>query len=162
MPATINVDGPAVVQVDTGTSHALETLGYTRDGVEVRFEGHFVDVPGDENGGEAGPPIDVQYMGERAIIRLELTKYDAIVAGKIAARVWGETSGVPADAGTLFFGSGKAFRVLINTTERPYNFPRCIPREPIEVNKGTRFSRLIIVFEAHKDATGVLYNDTIT
>lgn len=161
MAVTVNVDGLAAVRVDTGDTNALEDLGYTRDGAEIRFEGHFVDVPGDEKGGENGPPIDVQYMGERAVIRLELTKYDPAVAEKVMARLYGETPGTPGAAGTLMFSGDKCFRVLINTPARPLNFLRCFAREAIEVNKGTRFSRFIVVFEAHAADSGVLYDSTI-
>ena len=45
-------------------SHALETLGYTQNGVQIEEELYTGDVKGDENGGEEGPPIDVQYFGE--------------------------------------------------------------------------------------------------
>lgn len=160
MAVTVNVDGPALVRVDTGDLNALEDLGYTRDGAEIRFEAYFLDVAGDENGGESGPPIDVQYMGERAVIRLELTKFDGTVADKVTPRLYGGTAGTPGAAGTLMFGGGKCYRVLINTSNRPMNFPRCFIRDAIEVNKGTRFSRLLLAFEAYPDDTGVLYDNT--
>ncbi len=33
----------------------------------------------DENGGDAGPPIEIQQLGEKATVRLELNKFDAAV-----------------------------------------------------------------------------------
>jgi hypothetical protein len=161
----IQVAGAAIVKVGTGSSDALETLGYTANGVDTRTQAYMGDVPGDENGGEAGPPIDVQYFGETAHIRCELTKYDSAIADKVGARVKGGTAGtyLPSAVGTLMFGASKHTRVLIHTANGPQNFPRCICREPIEVNKGTRYSRLILEFTAYKDPTsGLLYNSTAT
>lgn len=158
MTAAVIVDGAAVIKVGTGEEEALETLGYTRNGADVREEAFFLDVPGDENGGEHGPPIDVQIFGEIARIRLEMTKWDTTVAGEVRSRVKDGTAGVPQTAGTLMFGDNKAIRLLIHSTNRPQNFPRAFPRGAIEINKGTRYSMLVCEFEAHKDANGILYN----
>jgi len=160
MATQVNVSGAALVKVDTGASHSLETLGYTRDGVEVRFEARYLDVPSDDMGGEAGPPTEVQYLGEIAVIRLELTKYDPAVANKIQ-RLYDQTPGQPGTPGTLLFSAAETYRLVIDCADTPLNFPRCFLRDAIEINKGTRFSRLLMVFEAHKDASGVLWNNTV-
>ena len=158
MTLTVHVAGPVLTRV--GFPTALQDLGYTRGGVDVRLEGHFLDVPGDENGGEEGPPIDVQILGETARVRAELTKYDKSVSDNVAARVSGGTAGTPATPGTLMFAGAKYMRVCLVGTSEPMNFPRCICREPIELNKGTKYSTLVFEFTAYKDATGVLYNTT--
>jgi hypothetical protein len=98
-------------------------LGYTRDGAHVSTEAFWENVPGDENGGQQGPPIDIQYMGETARIRLELTKWDTTLADALAARLSGTTPGVVKTSGTLVFAGGYYFRVLIRTTNTPINFP---------------------------------------
>jgi len=136
----------------------LEDLGYTGQGADVQNQGFFLDVPGDENGGDAGPPIDIQYMGEIARIRLELTKWDSAIAAKIQTRLLAGTAGTPGTAGTLMFSGSKTVRVLLSTTSGPMNFPRCFLRNPWEINKGTKYSRLVLEFEAHKDGSGILYN----
>ncbi|MEN6507094.1 MAG: hypothetical protein ABFD92_21365 [Planctomycetaceae bacterium] len=141
---------------------ALQVLGYTRQGAQISADGFFENVPGDENGGDAGPPVDVQYLGEIARVRLELTKWVAAVADQVVTRVSGATTGRPSPAGTLMFADSKQFRVVVNSPTTPLNFPRCIVRAPYEINKGTVYSRLVLEFEAHKDSSGVLFNSTVT
>ena len=63
MPPQIQVAGLAPIKVDG------ELLGYTRNGADTTKEAYWLDVPGDENGGDDGPPIDVQYLGEIARVR---------------------------------------------------------------------------------------------
>ena len=162
MAESVQVAGPCLVKVGTGSAGSLETLGYTRQGADVRDQAFFVDVPGDQNGGDQGPPIDIQYMGEIARIRLELTKWDDAIAAKIRTRLLAGTEGSPGTAGTLMFGDSKTVRVLLSTTMGPMNFPRAFLRDPWEVNKGTKYSTLVVEFEAHKDSTGVLYNAVTT
>ena len=160
MTAAIQVAGAATIKVDTGSVNALEILGWTADGAHIDFEGFFLDVPTDENGGESGPPADIQYLGETARIRLELTKWDTTVEDKITSRVRGTSAGVVATPGTLLIGGGLTTRLLILTTARPINFPVCVFREPIEINKGTKYSRLVISATAYKNGSGVLHNAT--
>jgi len=162
MAEAVQVAGVAEVKTGTGTAGALEVFGKTRAGADVRSQGYWIDVPGDDHGGDQGPPIDVQYLGETARIRLEMTKWDETVAAKVRSRLASGAEGTPGTAGTLMFGDDKTIRVLLNTTSGPMNFPRCFLRNEWEINKGTKYSTLILEFEAHKDATGVLYNSTTT
>jgi hypothetical protein len=162
MAQQVHIAGAALIKVGTGSAGALEELGYTRNGANIRPEGYFLNVPGDQNGGDDGPPIEVIYMGETARVRIELTKFDSAIADKIACRVRGGTAGTPAAAGTAMFAGDYTVRVLVSTTNAPINFLRCIPREPVEINKGTKFSTLVFEFEAHKNAAGVLYNAVTT
>ena len=160
MAMTVNVAGPAIIQVDTGVANALEDLGYTANGAEVEVRGFYGDVPGDENGGDSGPPIDVQYFGDIAVVRLEFTRYDPTVLDKVVCRLYGGTAGTPGTPGTLMFAGSKTYRLLIKTTSLPMNFPRAIYRGSRVVNKGTKFSREISEFECHKNGSGVLWNTT--
>lgn len=161
MANQVNVDGAALVKVGTGDADALEILGYTRNGAEVTHEAFFIDVPGDENGGDEGPPVEVEELGEISRVRCELTKFDEAVANKVRCRLKGGTAGTKATPGTLVFADSKSFRLAIVTTNRPLDFPRAIPRAAIEINKGTKFSTLIVEFECHKNASDVLYDGTI-
>ncbi len=168
MAVAVQVAGLATIAVGAeGAAFAdLSILGYTRDGAEIVTEGHYVDIPGDENGGDEGPPIDVQYLGETAKARLELTKWNSTVADTIASRLHGATAGTPGTAGSLMFAGSYVKRVLIYKAGTPnvamFNFPRAFCRAPIEINKGTKFSTLILELEAYKDANGVLYNTSVT
>ena len=162
MAHAVHVAGKALVKVGTGAAGVLEELGYTRNGVDIRCEGFFLNVPGDENGGEHGPPIDVQIFGEIAHVRLELTKWTVVVADEIASRTKDGTAGTPPTPGTLMFAGSKAIRLLVATATTPMNFLRAFPRGAIEINKGTRYSALVCEFECHKNAAGLLYNAVTT
>lgn len=165
MPIAVEVAGLVTVRVDTGASNALEDLGYTRNGADVRSQGFFLGIPGDENGGDEGPPVDIQYFGEIATVRMELTKFDRAIVDKVKSRIYGNTVATafsPSAAGSLMFGGSLTFRVLLACTTQPRNFPRCVLKEPIEINKGTKYSTLLLEFEAHKNAAGVLWNEAIS
>jgi hypothetical protein len=69
MTATPQNHGKATIRVNTGSAGVLETVGYTRNGADLTTEGFWIDVPGDENGGDSGPPIEIQYVGEMARVR---------------------------------------------------------------------------------------------
>lgn len=157
MAITVQVDGLAVIKVDTGTSNALESLGYTLDGSQITEQTFTHPVHSDEHGGDAGPPVDMQYMGEVHLIRLLLTKWDATVGNKIMP-IYGGTAGTPGTPGTLMFEN--AYRLLIHTTNRPRNYPRVLFYEPRELNKGTKHSQWLVVATAYKDDNGVIYNST--
>ncbi len=164
MAETVQVAGACQVRIATPSSAggALQTLGFNRNQGDVRKEAFFLDVPGDQNGGDDGPPIEIIYLGETATIRLELTKYDLVVANIVRGRVDSAIAGRPATPGTLMFSGPNTMRLLLNAPNDPRNFPRCFPRMPIEIGRGTKYSTLICEFEAHKDASGVLYNAVTT
>lgn len=160
MTATVHNHGKATIKVDTGSSNALETLGYTRNGADVSEEGFFIDVPGDENGGDSGDPIDIQYIGEMARVRLELTKFDQTVLGKVMRRMNDalKTAGTIGTVGRFMFLNGLHFRLVIDSPTDPKNFYRAIPRAPTNRNMGTRFTMKVIEFDCYKNENGVLYN----
>lgn len=161
MAQQIQVFGAAVVQVGTGASGTLETLcsGGTRNGVQLTFDGYYGDVFADSHGGDEGPPIDVQYFGETVRIELMLTKWEGLVADKMAVRTRGGTLGVPATPGVLMFQDSLSYRMLITSVSgTALNFPQCVFREPIQINKGTKHSTMIISGTAYKNAAGVLMN----
>lgn len=166
MAIAVQVGGKITVKVNYG--EGLKDLGYTRNGVQYTEEGFYADVPGDENGGDEGPPVEVQFFGEVHRIRCELTKYDQAVAAKVAAKVAGGNGGTPGAPGTLFFAGEKTMRVVCTGTppagaSHTRNYSYCIPRMPIELNAGTKFSTLVVEFEAHKPpGQTVLYNTTAT
>ncbi len=163
MAIQYHVAGPALIKLDTGTSNALESLGYTRDSAEIRLEARYEELKSDDMGGEQGPPGDLNYLGESATVRLELTKWDTVVADKVVARLYGGTAGMPGAPGTEMIEGAKTFRLLIHSTNNPMNFPRAILYGAVEINKGTRHSRLVLEFLALKDpTTGVLYNNVVT
>lgn len=164
MAETINVAGATTVKVDTGSAHALDTLstGGLRNGSEVTLNGYYLDVPTDANGGDNGPPTDIQFFGESADIRLELTKWDTVIEDKIQCLLWGGTAGTPGAVGSLMFQGTLSFRLLLQTTSRPFNFPRVVWRQPRTIGKGTKYSTLVLTGTAYKDGSGILYNAVTT
>lgn len=165
MTLGVQVAGKALIKVGTGSAGALEDLGYTRNGADVTKEAYWGEIHGDEHGGDEGPPIDIQFFGEIARIRLELTKYDPATLAKVESRIASGTAGTIAagDIGALMIGGSKAMRLLIAAASGPVNFPIAIPRGAIELNKGTKFTTAVLEFEAHRHpTTGLLYDSTIT
>lgn len=161
-------DGPALVKIDAYQGTGLESLGYTEEGVDVSHRKFFLDVHGDQNGGSDGPPIDIQFLGEIAVVSLRLTTYDSAIADKILRSVaYSSTTGRHASPGTLMLtdlgGTGSAnpayFRLLISPTNDPFNFPIAMIRDPHEQNKSTKHKKFIATFTCYKNpSTQVLWN----
>lgn len=162
MAITVQNAGLTLVKIATTAAQTLVDLGYTRNGVDVTTQPYFIDVPGDANGGDQGPPIDIQYLGEIAHIRLELTSWDSAVLDTIKARIPGGTAGTPGTVGTFAFQGNVHYRVVLSNPNLPRNFPRVMFREPIQKNFGTRFAMVVLEGIAYKNGSGVLYNTTIT
>lgn len=160
MAEAIVVAGACLVRTGTGDASALENLGYSINGVQY-FEDVFQsDVPGDQNGGDEGPPIDIQHFGQIDRVRMELSKWDAAVYAKIAPRTKGGTAGQSTvSVGSLLFANSYSYRLLLTAPNFTRNYLRAIPRPPIQLNTGTKFSRLIIEWECH-DLSGVRWNTT--
>jgi hypothetical protein len=163
MTATVQKDGACEIKIAVPFGGTLEVLGYTRNGADASQDTHMTDVPGDENGGDEGPPIDIQHFGDVWHITLELTKFDRAVLKKIQRRIPSATTdGTPAAPGTLTFASGDVFRVLLNSPTEPMNFLRCVPRSAIEFNKGTKWMTARVSFDCYKNASGIIHNAVTT
>ena len=157
MVATAQTHGVCSVYINYGSG--LSLLGYSRDGVTPTFEAYRLDVPSDRRGGEAGPPVDIQLMGEIARIRIQFTEWDRAVADEVFPRTILGTLGVPITPGTLLLNASNAYRLVLNSSVDPFNFPMAVPLGVIELNKGTRFAELVTEWEAHySDAAGYLWN----
>lgn len=148
--------GAGLVKVNTGSG--IASLGYSANGVDITEHTHWNDIHGDQNGGDEGSPIDIQFLGQQHTIRVDLTSYDEAVLDTL--RALGGTAGTPITPGTLMFTESKAIRLIILTTSYPRNYPRAVVREAIDVNKGVKNSLPKLVFEAYKDGSGVLWNTT--
>lgn len=159
MAAAVVVAGATLIRTGTGAANALEDLGYSINGVRI-FEDVFTgDVPGDQNGGDAGPPIDVQYFGQVDRVEIEMSKFDAAVIAKIAPRLLGGSAGTIGTAGTLIAAGSKYYRLLLTATNFTRNYLCAVPRAAIETNWGTKFTMLRLVFDCYAFG-GTLYNTT--
>jgi len=152
-----NLAGLSTVKIEV-SGGSLQSLGYARNEPEVIFNPFFHDVPSDENGGDQGPPVEVQFLGAIAMVRMRLTRYDPAVCAIVERFATSLTAGQPGTAGLLMFSNAVTLRILIDNANDPRNFPRCIPRSPIEMNKGSKFTELSLEFYAYKNASGVLWN----
>jgi hypothetical protein len=160
MAITILVDKAALIRVGTGSSGARETLGYNKNDTQVDLNPIWIDVHGDQHGGEEGPPIDAQMLPPFPRIRLELTRVDNAIADKLRALVVGGTAGTytDADIGSLQVTDSKAISVFIKSTNRPLSFPLCRV-DVASYGKGTKHSSLIFEFEAFRNlTTGVIFS----
>jgi hypothetical protein len=160
MAITVHVAGLASIKVNLSADYrVLSTLGYTQDGATIVFRPYYQDVPGDENGGDAGPPIDRVYMGEVAQVQLELTKWDDTLAALLIKRFRDPTAllttGQPAGAGTLTFST--AHSLVVSSPNGIHNFPRAVLDGELQINKGTKYSRWLLGFTCYKNTSGVLW-----
>ena len=79
------VSGPAEILINTGAAGALASLGWTAEGVDITAEALRLDVPGDQNGGSDGVPIEIQDFGATFRVRMELTKWEKTVGDRLKA-----------------------------------------------------------------------------
>lgn len=162
----VQVFGPALVSVAQTVAGTYYPLGYTRNGVDQTEEAFWLDVPGDQYGGDDGPPIDIQHLGSITRVRCELTKWNVdnidMVRGRVnAPLVMGEGFISCPYIGSLMIGGGfyyalRIFPGCIPPTGSPYyayDFPIAIPRPPIEVNHATKFATVVVEFECHRHPT---------
>ncbi len=163
MATAIIYDGAAQVFLAGGATN-LSEIGYTKNGVTISQDNYYNPVPCDLFGGQPGPEIDNQALGITANIRLDLTKFDWAVVELIQKLTNDGTLGsfLLASEGQLMVQEGKAWRVLIKTPVRPYNFPICIVTA-FEQNKAVLYKNPFITFKAMRDpSTGLLWNTTTT
>lgn len=158
MALAVVVPGPVLVRTGTGTSSALEDLGYSINGVEVDEEPVVIPVPGDQNGGDQGIPIDEQKLGEVHIIRMELTNMDAAVVAKVGAKELDGTTGEIGDIGSLYAGGSLYYRVLLLGDTVTRNYLACRPLR-MSAPYGSKYLRQTIEWIA-RPVSGVLYNST--
>lgn len=93
MAEAFQIPGPCGVYVDTGSSNALEFLGYTADGVDGSSEELVHETPVDSLGGQGGIPGEIQFLGFIDTLSFDLTKYDSAVFEKMIAFLYGATAG---------------------------------------------------------------------
>jgi hypothetical protein len=172
MVDTINVTGKVTLKLQfvNGGSNELLTLGEAQDMHDIEERSFWHNVPGDRHGGPQGPPIEVQYLGSIAVVRVELSRWDTVVMDELRKRkVYGTTLGtiVATDVGNAMLAT-RAFRLLLSTLTRPLNFPCVILRDAIPYGMGSKFTSVGLQFECHRmpatiaswAAEGVLYDAT--
>jgi hypothetical protein len=145
MATPVQVFGAAQIQVSffasNGSSFAdPQVLGYSENGVEVSEEPAIMPVYSDETGGQQGVPFDHQYMGERHLLRLALTRWDDAVYAKMK-QPWPvpPNAGFLPTPGKLLYQDKGFFRLAYGNNNVGIVYPKCVMvAEPRSTNKGTR------------------------
>lgn len=161
---SIFVAGYCEVYADTGADRALDNVGVTINGVQFVEQRFHSPVPGDENGGEEGPPVDKQFMGAVDLIQCDLSKVNETAIEVIRERAMASTSsGSIGTPGSLLIAGGFYTRILVVSSGFVRNYPICLLGEPIAFSTGTKYSRTRVAGEAHRNiSTGLLWNQTQT
>jgi len=159
------VAGRALISVSCpDTPSVLDILGYSEDGVKIAFTDYHKDIHGDQNGGQAGPAVDVLCCGRQAVITIDLIDYTkAVLVRVLKAKNSAGTTGVPESAGLLLLAGSKYVRVCINAANDPFNFPYCELLDGTEFNVGTNETVYRLTFRAHVPSiNGALWNTTVS
>jgi hypothetical protein len=140
------VNGSAVVSVGTGAAGALETLGYTDQGVDIDIQELTEDILTDVSGRS---PQDVQLMGMTARIIVNLIAMDRTVFAKITGRGDRSTVGQTSTPGTILGANNYLFRVgIASPLDTPWSFPTCLVRPGYGTRLATKVHPFRIEFFA--------------
>lgn len=122
-----SINGTAFVQTNTGTAGALETLGYTEQGVDMDITESKEEIMTDLFGNRT--PQDFQDMGMMARVVVPLIAYDRAVLAKILNKGDRTTYGSLNTPGIALGQAGYKFAVLIQAPlDVPWYFYSCLVR----------------------------------
>jgi len=130
----------------TVTYNAVQ-LGYSRDGVQIRIEPKWIDIPSDDYGGASGAPADAQLVGAIATVTADLTKYDKAFTRALTGFNKAGTVGTLPVLGTLMRQESEFAVLLLDGVNEDWTFSTAIMRQAQEVNKGTKFSTFMLGWE---------------
>lgn len=135
------VAGPVLIKYNA------VSLGYSRDGVQIRIEPKWGDIFSDDFGGAGGAPADAQLLGAIAIVTAEMPKYEASEVHKLTSFEKAGTAGVLPQLGTLIRQEQEFATLLLDGKNEDWTFTVAFMRQAQEVNKGTRFSTFVAGWE---------------
>ncbi len=155
MATPVNVFGKAFIQVsffndNLGTFGNPVDLGFTENGIEPQEIEITKGVYSDENGGQEGLEFDHQVMGERHVIPISLSRFDAAVLKKMK-RPWSVplADGMMQTPGSLIYQDRGFFRLAYGNNNIGIVYPKCtLAREPKTANKGTRYEVATVTIHA--------------
>lgn len=123
------VAGPLQIWGSTGSSGAMEFLGWTRGGIEIQEQAMFDELRSDYYGGERGVPGDYQFLGEMHSITAELAQFNDAILAKYERRV---NAGISTrTVGSLLSCSGAMWTVLFLSLNFARMYTRVSVIEPI-------------------------------
>ncbi len=170
MAIAVQVPGLTTVSIKHSLStDSLVAFGYTINGVEYSEEPFYSEVHGDEHGGDEGPPIDWQFLGQLAFIRMTLTKFEKSIFEACKARIRlisqnaGNQGTIPAASiGMTLLGDAQFLGVDIDCAkDSTYSrgWPACLCTGAVEINIGTKAAHAVLEFTAVRNpATTILHN----
>lgn len=138
------------------TSTLLE-LGISTDGVRYQNHPFYTEVHGDRNGGQQGPPIEKQYLGEIVIVSFTLSTFTAATIDVVRKRGILASNGYNTqDQIGGFMLTNRAMRLCImpESATDVRNFWCAVPVQAIEVTEGSKFSEWAMTFECHRPPCG--------
>lgn len=163
----VQIPGPVKIWIANpwSSTDPLEELGESTDAVDVQEVTFWHNVPGDANGGQQGPPIDVQILGKIHRVSLDLSRWDPDVAEKLREHSLATVGEVDAlEVGRLMFDV-HAPRICIIPTNAAYvrNYWCALIREPIGYGVSSKWSALQFQFEGHRPPAnhakeGIIYD----
>jgi hypothetical protein len=156
------VFGAAIVSVGTGTNNALETLGYTVDGVTLRERYALKPIMTDVMGPEI--PGEMQKFGIELFSEVPLISWNPTVWEKVQKRSANNTTaGQLAASGTLVFTGGFTFKVGITSAdalEDSFYMPTCVIKEPTSRKLASAHNPLVL--QLHGTAFHLANTTTVT
>lgn len=140
-------NGSALVYTGTGTGGALELLGYTTDGVQIRVTENVEPIITDLFGPQT--PQDFQHMGMVAEITAPLIAVDRAVLAKVTGKSNRTAVGQVGTPGLVLGVTGHAFRVAISSVfDSPWSFSTCIVRPGFDTRLAVKAQPFNIQFFA--------------
>ena len=172
MAIAVQVFGACNIKITSAAADntTLEQLGYSENGPQFSETPKTLEVFGDQNGGDAGVPIDIQLMAREEIVSFDLTKWDDLVLDRLRARLNTVAAkgapGTMVSPGTLM--STGAFRLLVisdlyDASTNPLavrNYISALPIMAMDLNRGTKYSRVRMAFRCLPGASSVIWNRT--
>lgn len=142
-PACYETYRTGYAEIAVGIPYTTDALGLgiTEDSLQIREEVLTNPVYGDVNGGQAGQPIEEQYLGELHFVQFTLTSFNLAVHRALLGRAQVAVPGTIPQANIgQFMMATRAIRLLINTpeVEDVRNYWCALPLQPIEYGVGTR------------------------
>jgi hypothetical protein len=147
-----HINGPALVYVGTGSSGALELLGFTKDGVDVRVTEHSKTIQTDLFGGDEGPPQDMQIFGQSAVLNIPLIASDRTVLTKVESRGDRTAAGQISTPGTVAGGGvavGTAGNIYFacaftSAADTPWKFAACYLKPDFNTRLGSVIAPFVL------------------
>ncbi len=153
----VNVTGVVEIGIAIPHTGTVVSLGTSTDSIQITERGYYHDIPGDLNGGQQGPPIEIQKLGEVHTVNIRMSSWSKTYMQTVE-KWYHTTRGTIEDdeVGQLMFASGVRARLLLNTRDLDdtRNYWNAIMREPKSFSIGSKYTEQSLTFECHRCRCG--------